>query len=404
MGKGNSRKQQKRAGRLRAAWILAAWLACVLSAPLLPPPFTFLPPAAAQFWHREQNSTPQGRRNSNAGQKQRGQNAGEHRSFWDRLFGRFRSQPRERQPQRPAAPDPSALPKTAAAVKNANARRVLVIGDFTAAALAEGLTRAYSDNADIIVRAKTENNSGLSRTEIYNWPASVAGLIAQEKPDLIIIMLGANDRRPLSISGKQFDFGAEDWTKAYKARLQALAQALQKTGIAWIMAGLPPFKQDNLNEAALAFNRLFKQAAEQSGGHFIDIWEGFVDPQGKFALSGYDINGQTARLRNNDGVNFTLAGRRKLAFYAEQAIELLWGDTMNQPVLSEPENSGKLFNGRVAPVNPLDIGAAGKPILAGGAAPAAKQAEENPESGRKAAEKKFWRGRADDFSLAPAAP
>jgi len=37
-------------------------------------------------------------------------------------------------------------------------------------------------------------------------------------------------------------------------------------------------------------------------------------------LSGYDVNGQTTRLRANDGINFTPSGRAKLTFYAEQAI------------------------------------------------------------------------------------
>src|SRR5690606_32634669 len=43
-------------------------------------------------------------------------------------------------------------------------------------------------------------------------------------------------------------------------------------------------------------------------------------------ISGSDINGQQVRLRGSDGINFTKAGKRKLAFYVEKEIRRLLGD------------------------------------------------------------------------------
>ena len=43
-----------------------------------------------------------------------------------------------------------------------------------------------------------------------------------------------------------------------------------------------------------------------------------VDEEGKFMVTGSDVNGQQVRLRSSDGVNMTEAGRRKLAFYVEK--------------------------------------------------------------------------------------
>jgi len=70
----------------------------------------------------------------------------------------------------------------------------------------------------------------------------------------------------------------------------------------------------------MEFNACFKQVTEKTGEYFVDIWEGFVDEASNSPLSGYDVNGQTTRLRANDGINFTPSGRAKLTFYAEQAI------------------------------------------------------------------------------------
>ena len=60
--------------------------------------------------------------------------------------------------------------------------------------------------------------------------------------------------------------------------------------------------------------------AEKAGIVFIDVWDGFVDEGGRFALQGPDFEGQIRRLRTSDGVYFTKAGARKLAHYVEREI------------------------------------------------------------------------------------
>ncbi len=99
---------------------------------------------------------------------------------------------------------------------------------------------------------------------------------------------------------------------------------------------------------------------EKFGGEFVDIWDGFVDEGGEFVITGSDINGQPVRLRGQDGVSFTAAGKRKLAFYAEKIHpaplgELSVGnliriDSGNLPLLSAvpPENKAKVVSQPVA--------------------------------------------------------
>jgi len=385
---------------LRRRCLLPAILLCLL--PLMP--FFAPAPAAAQ---------------SRSGQNTAAQAEQPRRSFWDRLFGRHKQRPMRE--MRPAAPPPRKAAPPKAAAKNADARRVLVAGDFTAAALAEGLTAAYNDNPNILIRAKIIADSGLMRASAYDWPGNIRALSAAEKPNLIIIMLGANDRLPAAASpaspkaapaGKaaaaagpapKADAASAAALNAYQARAAALAQALQKSSAAWLWIGLPPFKDAALNSNAAALNRLYQQAAEKAGGHFVSIWAGFADDKGNFALSGYDINGRIMRLRANDGLNFTAAGRRKLAFYAGQAIELLWGNNNEQQQLLNAAGAGKIINARVAPVNPLDIGAGDNAGLAGShfapGAAAANAAAGNEAA--KAAPAAAPKGRADNFRLAP---
>src|SRR5215831_1076751 len=53
---------------------------------------------------------------------------------------------------------------------------------------------------------------------------------------------------------------------------------------------------------------LYRARAERAGIVYVDIWDGFVDDQGRYTLQGPDFEGQIRRLRSADGVHFTKAG------------------------------------------------------------------------------------------------
>jgi uncharacterized protein len=77
-------------------------------------------------------------------------------------------------------------------------RNVLVLGDAMADWLAYGLEEAYADQPDMGVIRKAKTISGLiryqPRGEPADWVAAAKGILATEKPDAIVIMLGLNDR------------------------------------------------------------------------------------------------------------------------------------------------------------------------------------------------------------------
>jgi hypothetical protein len=62
-------------------------------------------------------------------------------------------------------------------------------------------------------------------------------------------------------------------------------------------------------------DELYRGRAEKAGIAYVDIWDGFVDDQGRYAVQGPDFEGQIRRLRTADGVHFTKAGAVKLASY-----------------------------------------------------------------------------------------
>src|ERR1700744_1868701 len=80
-------------------------------------------------------------------------------------------------------------------------RNVMVMGDGMADWLASGLENAYVEQPDMGVIRKAKKNSGLikyqPKGEPADWAAAAKGILANEKPDAIVVMLGLNDRVPM---------------------------------------------------------------------------------------------------------------------------------------------------------------------------------------------------------------
>ena len=77
-------------------------------------------------------------------------------------------------------------------------RNVLVLGDSMADWLGYGLEDAFSESSDLGVIRRHKTVSGLIRYQPKgdpaDWAAAARGILAKEKPDAIVVMLGLHDR------------------------------------------------------------------------------------------------------------------------------------------------------------------------------------------------------------------
>ncbi|MDH6233494.1 hypothetical protein M2281_004105 [Mesorhizobium soli] len=223
-----------------------------------------------------------------------------------------------------------AEPPTPVVEKQADAKEVLVIGDFMGSGIAEGLTTVYAANPKVKVVDRSKGSSGFVRDDYYDWPKQVGTLIDTEKPAVVVVMLGSNDRQQMRVGNASEAPRTENWDKEYDSRAKALAKAIADKKVPFIWVGTPAFKFSKMTTDMLAFNDVYRAAAEGAGAEFIDVWDGFVDENGTFVATGPDVDGQPVRLRSDDGINFTKAGKRKLAFYAEKPLNKILGVT-NMP-------------------------------------------------------------------------
>lgn len=232
-------------------------------------------------------------------------------------------------PSTAAPPKRRVEPKVVEAPKNADARVVLVLGDIEAQGLAAGLQMAFADDPDLTVVSKARATSGLARDGDGEWSTLAPKILADTKADLLVVMVGVNDWQPIPVPGaKSLEIGSDDWQRVYGERLDRFLARLKATGRPFWWVGLPPTADPDRRPTARAayaaflssLNDLARPRVQAAGGTFVDIWNAFADEEGHYTPTGPDLEGQIKKLRSNDGVLFTRAGQRKLAFFVEQEI------------------------------------------------------------------------------------
>jgi uncharacterized protein len=314
------------------------------------------------------------------------------------LFDWF-EQPAQPQPERAPAPqvDYSKAPPPKKADPKAESgvtTPILVLGDAMADWLAYGLELAYADTPEIGIIRGHRTNSGLIRTEVRSdprgeypdWPQAARDLIGAQKPKFVLMMIGINDRRRFRETGpaapasrvvkptpppvadgaaleldkpaapdnpretaaaaaapeppavnRNLEFRSDAWSEAYSRRIDDTIAALKTSGVPVFWVGLPPLRGQRAAADISFLNDLYRSRADKAGIIYIDVWDGFVDEDGRYAQFGPDVEGQTRRLRTGDGVYYTQAGARKLAHYVQREVQR-WLSTPAAPVaVSVPE-------------------------------------------------------------------
>ena len=115
---------------------------------------------------------------------------------------------------------------------------MLVLGDGMADWLAYGLEDAYTERPDMGVIRKHRTTSGLikyqPKGDPADWTAAAKGILATEKPDAIVVMLGMNDRVAMRepAAEKKDDKKGKEGRQEGRAQAgrQARGQARRETG------------------------------------------------------------------------------------------------------------------------------------------------------------------------------
>ena len=262
----------------------------------------------------------------------------------------------------PAAPAQAPAPAAPAA---SGPRRIVVIGDSLADAMAVSLVEAVADMKTIVIDRRAKADSGLVRDDLHDWNRALAGILNEGSVAAVVVLMGSNDRQPIQAAQGSLRPRTQEWRAAYANRVDALLEQAKAKGATVYWMSLPPMQGRSLAADMALINDIVRERVERAGAKYIDVWNAFADEEGGYIAFGPDISGVVRRLRTGDGVHFTKAGNQKLAHFVQRELRRDFG--------GDPDPSAPA----VAAVSPP--GASIKTPLQPGAPPAA--AARSPSAG-----------------------
>lgn len=215
------------------------------------------------------------------------------------------------------------------AVSATDPLRVMVIGD----SLADGFgmfleQRVAQRSLPVVILNRGRTSTGLARGDFYDWPGEFAGMVATDRPDIVVAHFGANDNQPIRLaSGKTVAYDTEAWDETYKDEVRDIlaAAAGQRAVVYWL--GPAPDANAHRNALLTKANRLFRNVASETGAHFISLAAIAAGPNGEFVRA---VDGAT--IRSGDGSHFTGAG------YTLVVKEILAAIERDNPGLFSPSS------------------------------------------------------------------
>ena len=198
---------------------------------------------------------------------------------------------------------------------------VLSIGDALGGGLGAGLSRVTEPGGDYDVSIRFNEESGLARPEVYDWAATVSKILEGNAYDVIVVMLGANDRQMIRDGEMRYDFGTPEWAGAYAKQANLLLDQLAASKARVIWVAPPPMRDPDYDAAMKTIAALQKDLVEERGMTFLDLRKQFTNPDSTYTDSTTDGAANIVKLRGRDGISFFKAGNNLMGEQVLAAIK-----------------------------------------------------------------------------------
>ncbi|GAA1997714.1 SGNH/GDSL hydrolase family protein [Catenulispora subtropica] len=206
-------------------------------------------------------------------------------------------------------PEPRLAP-VAAAVRHptpGDPLRILVTGDSLSDFDGQQLARLVAaQHLPARVRVEARNGTGLTQPDVFDWADEAAHEAASYDPDVVVMVLGANDGWPVAGA----DVGSSRWVAEYSRRVEAVARDFlagdPQRRVYWVGPPVPrsaPWIHifDRINAAVRA------AVPTVPGLRYVDV-AGPTSDHGRYTDYLVGTDGRRVLARQHDGIHFSFAG------------------------------------------------------------------------------------------------
>jgi hypothetical protein len=187
---------------------------------------------------------------------------------------------------------------------------VVLTGDsMMAVGLGAGLMRKAKDDKNLRILRAFKSGTGLARPDVFNWIDQYPAMLGSERPDVVIVAIGANDGQSFVVDGRVVFFGSEEWRKVYQSRVADFLTTVESTGARVLWVSLPPMRSEPFNQRISIVNRIaYTVVSEDPKAAWWSTASFVGDAAGSFREFAELPDGRLVRLRAPDGIHLTEEG------------------------------------------------------------------------------------------------
>jgi hypothetical protein len=172
----------------------------------------------------------------------------------------------------------------------------------------------------LVVERLGKLSTGLTRPDVFDWPAKLRELVAAGKPDLVVANFGGNDAQAMVLDGGAVaKFGRPEWDASYRRRVEQVVNIGRSAGATVVLLGMSTTRDPALSRRMGRINRLTEAAGREAGGRYLSIWDLGADARGAYQEVA-SVDGVAVRTRLADGKHFSRAGA---AYAAREIVQRL---------------------------------------------------------------------------------
>jgi lysophospholipase L1-like esterase len=224
---------------------------------------------------------------------------------------------------------PDAFDPTALGIKPRPPRplhTLLVTGDSMAMPLDAELARRLAGVDGMMTIRDPHVGTGISQSEIVDWGRLSVAQVRKDRPDAVVVFIGANEGFPFRIGGRNVSCCGPDWTAEYATRARTMMNTYRQAGAArvyWLL--LPGARDHDRQVIARAVDAADSVAAQAYRAQVRILDMGAIFTPGGRYRDAMSVDGREEIVRQADGVHLNPAGAAVAAGTVLRALRADFG-------------------------------------------------------------------------------
>ncbi len=196
----------------------------------------------------------------------------------------------------------------------ANPLRVLIVGDSIGIDMGGQLQYDLAGTGVVNAALDARESTGLTRPDYFNWPAELASDLKTVSPQVVVIMIGANDAQDF-LGPPDVPYTSPQWNPMYAQRVSSFMQEAESGGALVIWVGMPPMQNPSLSAQMADLDTIDQEeaAVQNEPVVYISTDKSLGTAQGGYTAFVTNAAGQVVNVRTPDGIHLTSGGGQVVA-------------------------------------------------------------------------------------------